>query len=504
VKLKDLGLISREGLIFKGNGRKPLSQDDVMVLLQGRGVSFKERAAMVELLEAEAQSSYQPEASFEEYLVARKEILEQSIYHKHLKTIKDESGIKAYITAKDGWRCLGLAKELDAKYLLKEFTEKYGTNIRELTSLINEIIPQTKSKRVVKHEEVAEMYLEDIMPSEEKWVLKTMISPPAPLLLKGDNRPAFGYLDYERKENPKLNKYMEEFLSRMHNHEYFCAYIFCTFLGIEIQQLLYMYGEGQNGKSSFTKVLGNKTRSVAAYSSKSKHDFVHLEGKAFIVIPESDGGHVLRNSDIKKITGKDMITIDPKFKQAYSGRIQGTILIDSNNLPYIVGERSETRRMRVFEMKPVTTKETIDANVYLEYMGEDFNDFVNYCRVCYEKLKQPDGVLIQDPPDLEEQMESLIDPDMVTSYDKMLKTLRTRWKVEVISSLQIPATELREYINNAANMLHGKFEDKYFSKNFIKYLKCKKLISEDKGTILGMGIPKAFEDPTILAVMPKF
>ena len=504
MRLADFGLVAKNGEILKEGGRKPHSQKELELYLYEKDVPGEKLRETALALMREAQKSVVIELSYDEYLQAKKELFEGCIYNKHLKTIKTETGILAYIKSDTGWTSLGLAKHLNPKDLYIEFSERYSDEVRELRDKLIEITPKGKG-RVMKHEEVAEMFLEDMIPSDERRTMDSVSKPPYPLLLEGDNRPAFGYLKYKRNDNPILNPYMLEFLGRMHNHEYFCGYLFCTFLGIEIQQLLYLFGAGMNGKSSFTKLLASKTRSVAAFSEESKHHLTVLEKAAFIIISENESGHLLLKPIIKKITGKDLLTFDYKFKSIYSGRAPGTIIVDSNSKPYVLGEKSETRRLRLFEIQPTENKEAIDATLYEQLLGENFNDFINYCRLCYEKLKQKDGILIKDPPDLDKQIETLIDRDAEAHYNTMLAHLKTaRWNIDIGEELSIGESDFRQCVLSACRMLNGKFQDQFFSKNFLKYLSLRRDIKEKDGVLYGIGRYDRTKDKAILDAMPKY
>lgn len=489
MKLSDLGLIAKNGEIFRPKARTALQDHELYSILKTKGVLSKDFDTVTEELVKEAVEKLSG-MSFSDVQQARQDVFKDCIYSRQLKTIKFNGNTVAYMTHPSGWRTLGLAEELTPQILSKVFTVSYPEEIVALTASINNI-DTGKNGALLKHVDVAEHFIEDMMPSADKYVDTEITQSPSPLLLEGDKRPALKYLPF-KLEDGTVNSTMKEFLGRMNQSEYFCAYLWSALLGHEIQQLLYLYGEGGDGKSSLLKVLANMTGSLAAFSENSKHSYHSMHDKAIINLSESSEKHILLKPNIKIITGRDAVQIEAKFKDAYTDRIKGLFIIDSNNKPYVLGNVSETRRLRLFEIAPPPKSTVVlGAIEYVEKMQENFNGFMNHCRQCYEQLKNPDTGLVSDPPNLNEQLMGLTDKHAQMLYEKLLTRMAGK-DYKLGKTLEMSELELRGLMYTLTETAGNDFKTRFFADNFIKYLQIKYEVKLEDNKYNGIGLEEGY------------
>lgn len=499
----EYGLVIRNKKLFTPGAKKPLEPTSLLVYLIQHGVDPADsKRISVELtdeaINQEVFSKQNKEQQFDRIMfkIKRKNILLNSVYKQKLRSILLNGKILAYMVTDSGWVNLGLMLDVikNPKDLYAIFTIKHSEGLAQLQNEIEELSTELGGPQTYNHYQITEMYFEDIMPAAEDHLEKEFNRPPYPLLLTNDNRPALQYLTFNESIQPFLNPHLKDFLSRMHNHKYFCAYLFCSLKGYEIQQVLYLYGAGGNGKSTLFRMLQDKIQSYATYSEGSQFSFSTMVDKALVFLSENTQEYLLRNPLVKKLTGRDIVSIEAKGKNAYSDRIRGLFIVDSNKQPYIYGQKSETRRLRLFEIEGRNSEDTMSPEEAAAAYGVNFDGFIAYCKQCYEELKTVTN-LVQDPIDLEEQLANLRDPEKEVIYDKMIEKLKHR-KIGINPELSIKIKLLHTHIEAIKERDKGGFSKDFFVSNFIDYLtgtyKCRK----DREMFIGIGDIEIPEEST--------
>lgn len=155
-------------------------------------------------------------------------------------------------------------------------------------------------------------------------------------------------------------KEFEKFLKKVQPDALIRAFLkrFCGYMltGLTIEQvLLFFYGAGRNGKSTFVELLCHVmgdyavTMSIDSFSGDTKRgggeatpDLARLPGARFVSASEPEAGVKLKDALIKLVTGndkfpvrrlhEDFFEIDPTFKLVLSGNHKPRIDDDSDGI----------------------------------------------------------------------------------------------------------------------------------------------------------------------------
>jgi hypothetical protein len=221
---------------------------------------------------------------------------------------------------------------------------------------------------------------------------------------------------------------------------------------------------------------------VASFDSSNQFSNFGMFNKALIVLSENNNPRVLQKAEVKQLTGDSIVSIEQKGKDRFTGTLSGLLMIDSNVLPEIDGDSYELRRLRLFKFEPLKATEFYSKEMYENYLGQNFNDFINYCRICYEKIGQNWTVL--PSPNQQAQFKSLQDKaQLVMNQELWAKIIRSG------DFVLDPNSEIDEslFYKSLQSMTNLKeFKKNYGLSNFLKYLKNEHSIKAEHGRIYGL------------------
>jgi len=211
----------------------------------------------------------------------------------------------------------------------------------------------------------------------------------------------------------QLNEPLKDFLIRTEHHEYLCAILWSHFIGNLLPYVIYLRGDGGDGKTSFINMLGKLAKSYANFDGGDRFNYFNMFGKSIIGLNENESSKLMQNRVVKSITGGNNVQVEGKGKNSFSGQVRGLVVIDSNYDLELLGREDEKRRLRYFRVKPINktvNHVTIAQDTFIEQLGETPQEFLNYCRVCYENLNIPgSGGLIKETPNHNEVFTELTD-----------------------------------------------------------------------------------------------
>ena len=219
---------------------------------------------------------------------------------------------------------------------------------------------------------------------------------------------AYHNINIEFNDKPELNPTLKEFLGRVSNHEHLCAILWLMFNGIKTPYVVYLHGGGGDGKSSFINMLCRIVKHYGALELDGLFKYFHVFGKALITLTENTDTYLMQSKMIKEITGSSPVSCQEKGKSSFTSTIDGLLIVDSNNKLKLVGEDYEFRRLRYFFVAPTAQgTDKVNPEIYVNKLCENPNEFINYCKLCYEKVGRNN--LVEASLEMQQQTYTLVD-----------------------------------------------------------------------------------------------
>lgn len=201
------------------------------------------------------------------------------------------------------------------------------------------------------------------------------------------------------------------------------------------KQILYIHGEGNNGKSqvinALSKYLGNAATALDKNSMSNQFGFAKIENKRLVTISDNKNPELLKTGYVHKITGGDFVDIERKGKNSYSAKLFAKILVAENIAPNIdADEINQVTRLIYIKCRKKTEEECVrigigkyDENGEYVFLGnsefpkkliEETEAFIHECLKVY-KEKCPTNSMIAIP---KSYIENVIKPSCgdITSY----------------------------------------------------------------------------------------
>ncbi len=362
---------------------------------------------------------------------------------------------------------------------------------RELAHLHKQLAPRINPKRPnsVSIESTAERIVNqlasDMYADPDAFI--ELERAPRPVSLSTDDTLSSRKLDFEKIENPQLNPTLKELLSRCSDSEYLCAILWLMFCGRKTPYVVYLHGEGGEGKSSFTgfltRMLGEDI--TATFDDNNNFSNYGMFNKALIILSENVNCRLLQKSEVKALTGDSYVSIEPKGKNRFSARLSGLLMVDSNTLPLLEGENYEFRRLRLFRFQKLDKKtEIIDKETYENMLSENFNDFLNHCRICYEKLGGVNTVPVSPLQTIE--FDSLKDQAAITASRNLWKQIKKAGNYELDSHGVIDEAGFFQAMSTCSNL--RELRKSYADRDLFSFLRTHHGVVREKGKIRGIAV----------------
>lgn len=206
---------------------------------------------------------------------------------------------------------------------------------------------------------------------------------------------------------PGPTPYWDEFTSRLDYPELFMAWVWSVLEPTNtVRQVLWITGEGQDGKSAVQKALEFLVGDSHSYAAKradfeSQFFLGSVEGKALISIPDNRNQLLLKNDYIKQISGGDSASIERKGAQSRSGIIRAKIYVHSNYIPLVNPDsRFETSRLLHLNLKKPKSN---DAD-FEEKLKSEVWQFLAKCKDAFDANITPGYDNIKIPADVFKSM----------------------------------------------------------------------------------------------------
>ncbi len=458
--------VNKQGVIVRKNtagGRQQIvSEADLLFELQEQGQSFQE--AKQTIFSFKEERKVQEVESFESIIERHQPFQNFKLYKsdtKELMTHEYEDNIEIIGTLKN------FTASRMAEILPKE-KDKYLSLVGNLRTTMNPKFPLKVSA-----EECMQICINHFEPSANMVATQMVDGDPHPAVVQGCEVVSLKKIPYIKKNVTlkHLNPFLAEFLGRVNYHKHMCAIIWAQFTGRNWIKLIYLYGrEGREGKTSFMRMLGNLSQSTATLEDdSSRFAFFPIYGKSIIKINENEKTRLISSKTIKQITGGNTLSIEEKGKTAFAGRVKGLMIVDSNCELRINGNMFETHRLMYCEVKGhgVKKNELVDLNDYDKELASTPNEFLNYCRQCYEETTINN--VLQDPEGYEMTLKSLEDSVQKFSFNILFKNVLAYKGLEIKEGHKM---EKDSFLHTARKKSKEKEVgiDNYYENSFIQYL----------------------------------
>ena len=242
------------------------------------------------------------------------------------------------------------------------------------------------------------------------------------------------------------------------------------------QQLFFLYGFGANGKSVFVNtiqdLLGDYAMQtpVSTLMTKNKgsvnNDVARLRGARFVATTETEEHSKFNESEVKLLTGGDMITARFLNKEFFEFRPEFKLWISGNHKPVPGDGHGIWRRLILIPFDVIVKEENIDRNLPAK-LREELPGILNWAiKGCLkwqeDGLKTPDKIL-----------------NAIKEYKSEMDTIQNWmddcWKEESLPNAQIKASNLYlsykkwvevngEFFTLSQRMLGTKLKERGFEK----------------------------------------
>lgn len=229
-----------------------------------------------------------------------------------------------------------------------------------------------------------------------------------PIAEKSDDSYTFKKLGFDFEECEDFQRECPafyEFMDRTTNSKALMMWIGSLFHeDSDRQQYVWIYGDGQNGKGSLARVLGNIFGSACGWEqvpSENERRFwtSGLLGKRLVVFDDCSNYGFCGQGFFKSLTGGSSVRIEQKNQSPFSAELPVKFMFLSNDKPMLESKKADLRRVIFCQSLPPT----VDFGPHYErdYLAREAPKFVGLCRRLYAQEIIGKG-LTQIPTDTEE------------------------------------------------------------------------------------------------------
>lgn len=197
----------------------------------------------------------------------------------------------------------------------------------------------------------------------------------------------------------------DEFTSRLDYPGVFKAWVWSIFEPRNnIRQIMWLKGQGNDGKSSVQRaieaVIGtNYCYSLKSGDEKDKWFQRNVFGKVLVNYADCRNIYLVSENSIKQLTGGDTTSIEGKGENSFTGKIYAKVLVTSNYAPKINLElQAETSRLIKLDVAPQVDDKK-DAQ-FTQRLQDEFYAFLCQCRDEYAQYISKGGERLELPTEL--------------------------------------------------------------------------------------------------------
>lgn len=211
------------------------------------------------------------------------------------------------------------------------------------------------------------------------------------------------------------------FLDRLNDKEAFAAWMYGVYSGeYEGRQILWLQGEGSDGKSKFMKAFNEAvfggTSGVGGVvqnsTLKNSPAFVAslFVDKRFVYVPDNSNRRLLMNEVFKSLAdpGADPVVVNHKYGKMYTSEMEAHVAILSNHSPEITDEAWVKTRVLPIKIKPLPEGTVPDTRIEQKFKAE-MPAFLAYGKLCYQDICQSNAIIEINEDTLQEMDDQVED-----------------------------------------------------------------------------------------------
>lgn len=475
------------GLFIQNSGRyvgTAVEQNKIIAEIIGAGVDYEQVPDALNNLAVMCK----PKPSKEDQAAVNAELVQEILNERDLisdfKAVTIQDDLFTYVF--DGYRATLVQVGFPTTQRWVEILLQYKN--KDIINLKNRLAPyiNPKSPYRVTPEDTAMLVaagLDFSLRSDLKCALPKDIKPITLSTNDEISRFKLEYTEIPDISFESLNPYMMEFLSRVSDHKHLCALLWVVVNGHKTPYMVYLHGLGGEGKSSFLNAISSHVRNVGSFTDFNQFSYYNMYGKAMLILSENTDCYLLQNRAIKSFTGNSRVPCEEKNKAVtFTANLSGTLFVDSNNMLKLKGHDFEHRRLRLFRVaRPPKNTPQLDAEAYTDLLSEKFNEFINYCRVCFEEVGSKTGWLVPASARQEGDYAKLTDKQFIYSSELILHKLMKEADIEFGSKKDsIPSSLFWGVYYRLSES-----KDKYLADNIKDYLYLHRDVSEVDDVFIG-------------------
>ncbi len=187
----------------------------------------------------------------------------------------------------------------------------------------------------------------------------------------------------------------------------------------DMQQYVWLHGQGQNGKGALSRFLHRVF--AGAYSSQippqsgDKFWTSMIMGKRLVVFPDCNNAGFVTSGLFKSLTGGDPVRVEQKGQPAGTAIMNAKYIFLSNERPSLSSEKADQRRIIYCEMGEVKAK--TDPK-YGEKLWAEGASFLTECIMTYEKDCENHGPIPVKVDDILSDWVSTVEEELEIAFER--------------------------------------------------------------------------------------
>lgn len=281
-----------------------------------------------------------------------------------------------------------LAKRLDLHYYNNQiFFKQMDRYINDSNKLLREIDKHIKLKPA-QHKQLMELFrIKARAVEDEDFIIQlpngVVIDDGEPILIEGGFTPYYLDAQYDEKAyDEHVNNFLNFFTTNRHDLRLVIEEMFGHILmtkGFPHKVFFYMSEKGNNGKSTFLKMLQAFTEGLYTGVPLDKFDddtsVYGLSGKLANIADDINAGYLEKSSNFKTLASGDPVMIRPIYSSPISIRSKATLIFTCNKMPQFKDKSGGVARRLVVVPCDATVKE-IDEHLDEKLATESAKSYI--------------------------------------------------------------------------------------------------------------------------------